>query len=139
MQNDLIPATSIVLPLIGKYLLFTMILVTFSVLITVICRQILTLLSLKVESLALNFHFRKPTTHHLDSWIKKLFLRWLPKLLFMRRPLENETFWNQFEKKRRHSRLLSERFTFFSERFKISVKFNPNLKILAIFEHTYFR
>ena len=35
---EIIPATSITLPLIGKYLLFTMIMVTLSVIITVISK-----------------------------------------------------------------------------------------------------
>jgi len=94
LLNEIIPATSIVLPLIGKYLLFTMILVTFSVLTTVI---------------SLNFHFRKPTTHTLDNWYRTLFLGWLPRILFMRRPLENNSFWSQIEKKRRQSKILSDR------------------------------
>uniref|UniRef100_A0A914GR85 Uncharacterized protein n=1 Tax=Globodera rostochiensis TaxID=31243 RepID=A0A914GR85_GLORO len=72
-KTEIMPATSTVLPLIGKYLLFTMCMVTLSVLITVY---------------ALNFHFRKPTTHTFSPWIRRLFLRWLPKLLFMRRPLD---------------------------------------------------
>jgi nicotinic acetylcholine receptor len=70
---EIIPATSITLPLIGKYLLFTMIMVTLSVIITVVI---------------LNLHFRTPTTHRMPKWIKVVFLRWLPKVLFMRRPLD---------------------------------------------------
>uniref|UniRef100_A0AC34QZ84 Acetylcholine receptor subunit alpha-type unc-38 n=1 Tax=Panagrolaimus sp. JU765 TaxID=591449 RepID=A0AC34QZ84_9BILA len=78
---DLIPATSITLPLIGKYLLFTMIIVTLSVGMTV---------------MSLNLHWRTPTTHRMPSWVKKLFLIWLPKLLFMRRPLDvNEESFRQ--------------------------------------------
>lgn len=38
LQTEIIPATSISLPLIGKYLLFTMVMVTLSVLITVLCK-----------------------------------------------------------------------------------------------------
>uniref|UniRef100_A0AC34F1T0 Nicotinic acetylcholine receptor alpha subunit n=1 Tax=Panagrolaimus sp. ES5 TaxID=591445 RepID=A0AC34F1T0_9BILA len=70
---EIIPATSITLPLIGKYLLFTMIMVTLSVIITVVI---------------LNLHFRTPTTHKMPKWIKVVFLRWLPKVLFMRRPID---------------------------------------------------
>lgn len=33
---EIIPSTSLVIPLIGKYLLFTMVLVTLSVIVTVI-------------------------------------------------------------------------------------------------------
>ncbi|VBB31984.1 unnamed protein product [Acanthocheilonema viteae] len=76
LLKDIIPATSIALPLIGKYLLFTMIMVSLSVLVTVI---------------SLNLHFRRPTTHQMPDWIKWLFLRILPKILFMRRPIMIET------------------------------------------------
>jgi nicotinic acetylcholine receptor len=71
---EIIPANSISLPFVGKYLLFTMIMVTSSVLITVV---------------SLQFHFRKPTTHTMGKWIKKIFLKWLPSLLGMRRPLDS--------------------------------------------------
>uniref|UniRef100_A0A914VQF1 Uncharacterized protein n=2 Tax=Plectus sambesii TaxID=2011161 RepID=A0A914VQF1_9BILA len=72
LLTEIIPATSIVLPLIGKYLLFTMVMVTLSVVVTVI---------------SLNLHFRTPMTHRMPGWVKQVFLRTLPKYLFMRRPL----------------------------------------------------
>ena len=68
---ELIPPTSLVVPLIGKYLLFTMVLVTLSILITVI---------------VLNVHFRSPSTHSMPDWVKSVFLKVLPKLLLMRQP-----------------------------------------------------
>ena len=68
---ELIPPTSLVVPLIGKYLLFTMVLVTLSILITVI---------------VLNVHFRSPNTHSLPDWAKNLFLCVMPRLLLMRQP-----------------------------------------------------
>ncbi len=71
---ELIPPTSLVVPLIGKYLLFTMILVTLSILITVI---------------VLNVHFRSPSTHSMPKWVKRLFLKILPKILLMRQPQES--------------------------------------------------
>ncbi|VDO07852.1 unnamed protein product [Brugia timori] len=67
LLTEIIPATSISLPLIGKYLLFTMVMVTLSVIVTVI---------------SLNLHFRKPTTHRMPEWA-------LPKILFMRQPLND--------------------------------------------------
>ncbi|KAL3107326.1 hypothetical protein niasHT_017409 [Heterodera trifolii] len=69
---EIIPANSTTLPFVGKYLLFTMILVTLSVLITVV---------------SLQFHFRKPTTHQMGKTVRRLFLNILPRLLCMRRPL----------------------------------------------------
>ncbi|XP_013406862.1 acetylcholine receptor subunit alpha-like 1 [Lingula anatina] len=68
---DLIPPTSLVVPLIGKYLLFTMILVSLSIIVTVV---------------VLNVHFRSPSTHVMSPWVKKVFLQILPRLLMMRRP-----------------------------------------------------
>jgi hypothetical protein len=68
---EIIPPTSLVVPLIGKYLLFTMILVTLSIVVTVI---------------VLNVHFRSPSTHTMAPWVRKVFLDILPRLLVMRRP-----------------------------------------------------
>ncbi|VDK67200.1 unnamed protein product [Onchocerca ochengi] len=68
---EIIPSTSLVIPLIGKYLLFTMVLVSLSVIVTVI---------------TLNVHFRTPTTHTMPEWAKKVFIEFLPKYLLMRRP-----------------------------------------------------
>ncbi|KYQ53402.1 Acetylcholine receptor subunit alpha-like 2 [Trachymyrmex zeteki] len=69
--SEIIPSTSLALPLLGKYLLFTMILVGFSVVITIII---------------LNVHYRKPSTHKMAPWVRKVFIRRLPKLLLMRVP-----------------------------------------------------
>lgn len=65
------PPTSLATPLIGKYLLFTMVLVTCSIIVTVF---------------VLNIHFRSPSTHVMSPWIQELFLNVLPRLLFMQRP-----------------------------------------------------
>jgi len=72
LLSDLIPPTSLVIPLIGKYLLFTMILVTLSIIITVV---------------VLNVHYRSPTTHIMSPWVRKVFLHILPRLLMMKRPI----------------------------------------------------
>ncbi|XP_059024958.1 acetylcholine receptor subunit delta isoform X2 [Mustela lutreola] len=69
-----LPATSIAIPLIGKFLLFGMVLVTMVVVICVI---------------VLNIHFRTPSTHVLSEGVKKLFLETLPELLHMSRPADN--------------------------------------------------
>ncbi|XP_067931548.1 acetylcholine receptor subunit beta-like 2 [Watersipora subatra] len=69
---DLIPPTSLVVPLIGKYLMFTMILVTLSIIITVV---------------VLNIHNRTPATHTMAPWVRWLFLHILPRMLFMKRPM----------------------------------------------------
>ena len=77
---ELIPPTSLVVPLIGKYLLFTMILVTLSIVVTVV---------------VLNIHFRSPLTHQMPPWVRRVFLQVLPKLLWMRRPKILNSFQDQ--------------------------------------------
>ncbi|XP_078053342.1 nicotinic acetylcholine receptor beta2 [Augochlora pura] len=67
---EIIPPTSLAIPLLGKYLLFTMILVTLSIWITV-C--------------VLNVHFRSPSTHNMSDWVRQVFLNWMPRMLMMRR------------------------------------------------------
>nr|CAD7590990.1 unnamed protein product [Timema genevievae] len=69
--SEIIPSTSLALPLLGKYLLFTMLLVGLSVVITI---------------MVLNVHYRKPSTHKMAPWVRKVFIRRLPKLLFMKVP-----------------------------------------------------
>lgn len=69
--SEIIPSTSLALPLLGKYLLFTMILVGLSVVITIII---------------LNVHYRKPSTHKMAPWVRDIFIKKLPKLLLMRVP-----------------------------------------------------
>ncbi|XP_033847034.2 neuronal acetylcholine receptor subunit beta-4 [Periophthalmus magnuspinnatus] len=72
--SKIVPPTSLDVPLIGKYLMFTMVLVTFSI-ITSVC--------------VLNVHHRSPSTHTMPAWVKLVFLVKLPTLLFMRRPNNN--------------------------------------------------
>ncbi|XP_036943113.1 neuronal acetylcholine receptor subunit alpha-4 isoform X3 [Acanthopagrus latus] len=68
---QIIPSTSLVIPLIGEYLLFTMIFVTLSIVITVF---------------VLNVHHRSPSTHKMPRWVHSVFLDLIPRWLFMRRP-----------------------------------------------------
>uniref|UniRef100_A0A673YIH3 Neuronal acetylcholine receptor subunit beta-4-like n=1 Tax=Salmo trutta TaxID=8032 RepID=A0A673YIH3_SALTR len=72
--SKIVPPTSLDVPLIGKYLMFTMVLVTFSI-VTNVC--------------VLNVHHRSPSTHTMPPWVKVLFLVWLPALLCMRHPQNN--------------------------------------------------
>lgn len=72
--SKIVPPTSLDVPLIGKYLMFTMVLVTFSI-VTSVC--------------VLNVHHRSPSTHTMPIWVKNCFLEKLPIFLFMRRPEQN--------------------------------------------------
>ncbi|XP_036211403.1 neuronal acetylcholine receptor subunit alpha-3 [Myotis myotis] len=73
--TETIPSTSLVIPLIGEYLLFTMIFVTLSIVITVF---------------VLNVHYRTPATHTMPAWVKAVFLQALPRVMFMARPAGGE-------------------------------------------------
>ncbi|KAI1289529.1 Acetylcholine receptor subunit beta-like 2 [Halotydeus destructor] len=68
---EIIPPTSLVVPLLGKYLLFTMILVSLSIAVTVV---------------VLNVHFRSSATHVMSPWVRRVFIHMLPRLLMVRRP-----------------------------------------------------
>ncbi|XP_031707631.1 neuronal acetylcholine receptor subunit alpha-2-like [Anarrhichthys ocellatus] len=69
--TEIIPSTSLVIPLIGEYLLFTMIFVTLSIVITVFM---------------LNVHHRSSETHTMPRWVHGLFLSAVPRWLCMKRP-----------------------------------------------------
>uniref|UniRef100_A0A3P9BW97 Cholinergic receptor, nicotinic, alpha 6 n=1 Tax=Maylandia zebra TaxID=106582 RepID=A0A3P9BW97_9CICH len=71
--TETIPSTSLVIPLIGEYLLFTMIFVTLSIVITVF---------------VLNVHYRTPMTHTMPGWVRSVFLKVLPRIMLMRRPID---------------------------------------------------
>ncbi|XP_060774704.1 acetylcholine receptor subunit alpha-like isoform X1 [Neoarius graeffei] len=71
---ELIPSTSSAVPLIGKYMLFTMILVITSIIITVF---------------VINMHHRSPSTHTMPPWVRKIFIDTIPNFMFfssMKRP-----------------------------------------------------
>ncbi|XP_076826997.1 neuronal acetylcholine receptor subunit beta-2 [Brachyhypopomus gauderio] len=88
--SKIVPPTSLDVPLVGKYLMFTMVLVTFSI-VTSVC--------------VLNVHHRSPTTHTMPSWVKLVFLQRLPSLLFMRQPRDS----GERQRLRRRRRQAEER------------------------------
>ncbi|CAK6442362.1 unnamed protein product [Pipistrellus nathusii] len=68
--EEIIPSSSKVIPLVGEFLVLTMIFVTLSIAVTVF---------------AVNVHHRGPATHRaMAPWVRRLFLRRLPRLLCMR-------------------------------------------------------
>ena len=73
---ELVPPTSLTMPLLGKYILFTCAMVTISVFSSVV---------------VLNVHFRTTATHKMHGFTRKLFINILPRLLFMHRPEEKKS------------------------------------------------
>lgn len=78
LVSKILPPTSLVLPLIAKYLLFTFLMNCISILATVVI---------------INWNFRGPRTHKMPNWIRGLFLKYLPALLLMRRPKKTRLRW----------------------------------------------
>ncbi|CAH1797208.1 unnamed protein product [Owenia fusiformis] len=71
LVSKILPPTSETIPLIAKYLLFTFIMNIFTIVITVII---------------INWNFRNPRTHNMPNWVRVVFLKWLPTILFVKRP-----------------------------------------------------
>ena len=79
---ELIPPSSLVISLLGKYLLFTLVLVNLSILLTII---------------VLNLHHRRPATHLMPYYIRRIFIELLPKYLFMQRPKKYQNSSNRVD------------------------------------------
>jgi len=75
LVSKILPPTSITIPLIAKYLLFTFIMNIVTILITVII---------------INWNFKTPRTHRMPTWVRVVFLNWLPRILVMTRPYHAE-------------------------------------------------
>ncbi|XP_050439466.1 acetylcholine receptor subunit alpha-L1-like [Adelges cooleyi] len=71
--SEIIPSTSVSLPLLGKYLLFTMLLVALCVVVTIVI---------------INIHYRQPSTHKMTSRTRTIFIKILPKLLLIQVPVQ---------------------------------------------------
>lgn len=78
LVSKILPPTSLVIPLIAKYLLFTFVMNFLSVLVTVVI---------------INFYFRGPRTHTMANWIRVVFLEYLPIILRMKRPKKTRLRW----------------------------------------------
>lgn len=49
---------------------------------------ILIALSFVLTTLVINLHYRKPSSHTMPDWVRKLFLKTLPRVLLMRMPIQ---------------------------------------------------
>ncbi|CAF1314415.1 unnamed protein product [Didymodactylos carnosus] len=73
--SKILPPTSIVIPLIAKYLLFTFIMNIITIFQTVVI---------------INWNYRTPRTHNMPMWVRKLCIDILPRILCMERPKKYE-------------------------------------------------
>jgi nicotinic acetylcholine receptor len=71
LVSKILPPTSKTIPLMAKYLLLTLVLNVFTIMVTVVI---------------INVYFRGPTTHRMPNWLRKTFLDFMPKFLGMKRP-----------------------------------------------------
>lgn len=74
LVSKILPPTSSTIPLMAKYLLLTFVMNIVTIFITVVI---------------INVYFRGPSTHHMNPWIKWIFLEFLPRILLMRKPKIN--------------------------------------------------
>nr|AWJ68152.1 putative nicotinic acetylcholine receptor 1 [Hirudo verbana] len=86
LVSKILPPTSVTIPLIAKYLLFTFIMNIVTILITVII---------------INWNFKTPRTHRMPRWVRVVFLNYLPKFLLMKRP-HHEERWSKKAYSRRN-------------------------------------
>lgn len=68
---EMTPSTSLAMPLIGLYITFCLIMISLSVV---------------VATAVLNVHYRSPSTHKMAPWVRRVFIKTLPKILLMRSP-----------------------------------------------------
>jgi len=93
LMLEIIPASSLAVPLFGKYLLFTLVLVSLSACVSVY---------------VLNIHHRCPSVHAMSPRTRKIFLEALPRLLHLNRPDPRErSSLNRFRKKKVAQQLLA--------------------------------
>ena len=97
LVSKILPPTSVVIPLISKYLLFTFIMNIVTILTTVII---------------INWNYRTPRTHNMPAWVRCVFINFLPKILLLQRPKieENNALFESFKNSNlmRSSRVANE-------------------------------
>lgn len=86
LVSKILPPTSMVIPLISKYLIFTLMMNIVTILNTVII---------------INWNYRTPRTHKMPKWVRTIFIEFFPIILFMKRPnVDNEQEISQLKAKK---------------------------------------
>ena len=97
--HQVIPATSLTLPLLGRYLLFSMVLVAVSVCLATIVLNLHyrsttakstitspTITTPTITSPTIPSNSRKPSTHKMPTWVRAVLIQKMPGILLMRVP-----------------------------------------------------
>ncbi|XP_070549433.1 neuronal acetylcholine receptor subunit alpha-3-like [Ptychodera flava] len=83
----LLPPTSDHVPLVGRYILFTFFMSTFSILGTI---------------LVIHVHYRTADTHVMPNWMRTVFIIYLPRIMRLERPSSKKDYENHLRERRRH-------------------------------------
>ena len=117
LVSKILPPTSVKIPLIAKYLLFTFIMNIVTILITVII---------------INWNFKTPRTHRMPAWVRYLFLNYLPRLLLMSRPHHAER-WAKKAYSRRNRPSLSPDIGAIARRLQTTMVAPPSPTVESLF------
>ncbi len=50
--------------------------------------MVLIAVAVTLSTVILNLHYRKPSTHKMPEWVRKIFIQKLPRMMLMRVPLQ---------------------------------------------------
>ena len=95
---EIIPATSKTVPLLGRWeKLFEWVATNILFLNNpylvsnnryLVLSLLLIGLSFVLTTLVINLHYRKPSTHTMPDWVRRVFIKTLPRLLLMKVPIQ---------------------------------------------------
>jgi len=77
LVSKILPPSSLTVPLVARYILFTFLMNVLTIVGTVV---------------VIHWNFRTPSTHRMSGCVRRVFVEWLPRLLFVRRP-RRVAFW----------------------------------------------
>lgn len=121
LMLEIIPASSLAVPLFGKYLLFTLVLVSLSACVSVY---------------VLNLHHRAPSVHSMSPRMRRIFLKTLPRILGLDRPDPRErSSLNRFRKKKIAQQMLQQSST--SKMYDLAQPLAASLNLIETLHKSY--